>query len=215
MTQPEREQDRRPRLSVGIMGGTFDPIHCGHLAVAEAAAAELRLDSVALLPARCPPHRDPAALTPFEHRLAMIELAISGKSGFFVCTAEADLSCPTYAGDAVRIVRAKLGVDADFHFIAGMDAMTALTSPAAARMHPDLADFIVAERPGWSREKAIEAMPEGFVRHVRFLRTTGPEISSSEIRSRIGGGIPVRGLVPPLVAGYIRRHGLYGHSPAR
>ena len=208
-------------------GGSFDPVHNGHLAVARAARDALAAE-VQLMPAADPPHKPTTAAGAGE-RLAMLELALAGEPGLQVDARELRREGPSWSIDSVHELRAELGADASLALLVGADSFLGL--PTWRRWRELLAQvhLVIAERPGqpldgplppllagaaagrWRRDPAeLAASPAGLLFRLRLpLR---PE-SSSALRQRIASGDPGwAGLVPPAVAAYIRRHGLY-HLP--
>jgi nicotinate-nucleotide adenylyltransferase len=221
----------------GILGGTFDPIHLGHLALADAALEALALDRVLLLPSRVPPHRshEPSA-SPF-HRFAMAALAAAGHPRLMVSDVELLREGPSYTADTLRALHAEGHAPASLYFLTGADAFAEI---ATWREFPgvlNLAHFVVCARPGsplaavaarvpevasrrvtfvGSHERTLPGTPSTDEAHrtrVWFLNTDTPAVSSTEIRAARRAGRPVTGLVPPEVDHYIRRHGLYGAPP--
>jgi nicotinate-nucleotide adenylyltransferase len=206
-----------------LYGGTFDPIHEGHLAVARAARAALNA-RVYFLPAADPPHR-PRAGASAEQRVRMIALAIAGDRGFLVDRRELDRAGPSWTVDSLREVRRQLGPDAPIAWLIGDDAFRELAGWHDWRSLFDLAHFVVAVRPGYSLDGLaaplaqacggrwtsdagqLAQVPSGLL--YRLCLAPHPA-SASGIRRSLTGGRGDRGWLPPLVAEYIRRQGLYG-----
>jgi nicotinate-nucleotide adenylyltransferase len=195
---------------MGILGGTFNPPHRGHLALARHARAELGLDSVLLVPASSSPHK-PAAPDPGgEHRLRMCELLVRDCGGVRACALELRRGGVSYTVDTLTELHAG-HPHAELTLILGADAAVTLPSWREPQTLVRLARLAVAERAGISRERVLESMPEAA---VRFLTMPVIEISSSQCRRRAGGGEPIEDLVGEGVAGYIAQHGLYcGQAP--
>lgn len=204
-------------------GGTFDPVHCGHLAVARAARDALDA-KVALMPAADPPHRPPPGAGA-EHRARMLELALAGEPGLCVDRRELQRTGPSYSVDTLLALRAELGADASVVLLVGADSFRGLPAWHRWRELFGLAHFVVAERPGSPLDRgldeplasaiagrlvetpaALRAAPAG--RIWRLQQPLRPE-SASELRRRIAAGEPWRDWVPAMVAEYIERHGLY------
>lgn len=204
-----RQRTRKP-FRIGILGGTFDPIHNGHLAVARAARRRFRLDLVYFVPCGLPPHKRPQGLSPFLHRFTMVALACAGEPAFIPSLLEAgpDLQGRerSYSIDTVRRLR-RLAPRAQFCFILGADAFLYLPKWKDIRRLVRLCRFIVAPRPG------VEARGVKRVRlprlRVDFLRGVHVEVSASDIRRRVRGGGSARGLVSAPVEDYIRKTKLY------
>jgi nicotinate-nucleotide adenylyltransferase len=209
---------------LGILGGTFDPVHYAHLRLAEEAAEHLGLERVRWIPSGNPGHRA-APRTPGHHRLEMVRLAIRDNARFTLDDAEARSTAPGFTIDTLRRLRAELGADVPVVFIIGADQLHAFHTWRAWRDLFALAHFAVGERPGFPVTR--EALPpevgaehgaraaspaalagEAAGRIVAFPMTQ-LGISASEVRRRIGSGASARYLLPPEVLAYIRAHGLY------
>lgn len=204
-----RQRIRKP-LRIGILGGTFDPVHNGHLAVARAARRRFRLDLVYFIPCGRPPHKDRPGLSPFLHRFTMVALACAGEPAFIPSLLEAgpDLQGKqrSYSVDTIRRLR-RLAPRAELYFILGADAFLYLPKWKHVGRLVRLCDFIVASRPGTDLRKAVREA----LRHARvhFLRGIHVDVSASELRRRAGRGRSLRGLVPTAVEDYIRKMALY------
>ena len=208
-----------------LYGGTFDPVHNGHIAIARAACATLEAD-VHLVPAADPPHRPPPGAAA-GHRAAMLQLALADQPGLLPDLRELARDGRSYSIDTLHGLRAELGVDAPIALLVGADSFLALPTWKSWRELFDLAHFVVASRAGSpldagpppllaaalrGREAtspdALRRQPAG---RVLYLRQPLQPQSATAIRHRIAAGLPWRDLVPPAVADYIRSHGLYGH----
>ena len=184
---------------IAIFGGTFDPPHFGHLALAEWARVELALDRVWFVPAGVPPHKRGAAGTAARHRLAMTRLATRGNPGFRVSPLECRRSGPSYTVDTVRaFARAHPG--ARLHLLMGADTWATFKTWREPGAIARAARLVVALRPGSRRASA---------RRVAWLANPGLDVSSSALRARAARGRSLRYLVPDAVARYIARHRLY------
>lgn len=208
-------------MPVGILGGTFDPVHFGHLRTALEVLQDLRLDEVRLIPCHVPPHRDAPAAAPAQ-RLRMLRAAVEGVPGLRVDERELDRGGISYTVDTLRELRAELGAT-PLVLILGSDAFCGLPSWHAWRELPGLCHFVVAQRPGWDPPAQGEAAallhagasddPEAV--HARgagrVLRRTVTqlEISASRIRAEVGAGRSPRFLVPEAVLNIIEEEGLY------
>jgi nicotinate-nucleotide adenylyltransferase len=198
-------RDSRARR-IGIFGGTFDPPHFGHLALAEWARAELRLDRVLFVPAGRPPHKPRSTASSTAHRLAMTRLAVRGNAAFAVEPLETRRRGPSFTADTVRALAARWP-RASLHLLLGEDMYATFDTwrePEAIAEHAVLA---VALRPGTRTPRRSRAASGG--RGVVWLRNPGLEISSSVLRVRARRGLSLRYLVPDAVARYVARHGLY------
>ncbi|HIE09511.1 MAG TPA: nicotinate-nucleotide adenylyltransferase [Armatimonadetes bacterium] len=194
---------------IGIMGGTFDPIHYGHLVAAEEARWRFDLEVVIFVPAGQPPHKPSEGITDKEHRYNMVVLATCPNPYFLVSRVEIDRPGPSYAIDTVREFKRKLGQDVEIYFITGADAVLEILTWREAERLVELCDFIAATRPGYDLEAMYRELPEKFLKHIHPLPIPGMAISSTEIRRRVREGLPIRYLTPEPVEQYILKHGLY------
>ena len=203
--------------SLGVLGGTFDPIHIAHLALAQEAAESLGLERVLFVPAGTPPHKPGVAITPAADRLAMVELAIAGNDRFEVSRLELDREGPSYTVDTLEALAAARRADtAGLTLILSADAFLGLRSWREPRHVLQLARLAVAPRDGYA-----EAGPDFLATHFpglseRAVFLDGPRIrlSASVLRDRAAAGRSLRYLVPDAVAAYIGDHDLY-RSPRR
>ena len=197
--------------ALGIMGGTFDPIHYGHLVAAEQARVRFRLERVLFVPNHQPPHKKDYPVTPAERRYDMARLATGGHPDFEVSRVELDRPGPSYAVDTVRALRQQLGADVALYFITGADAIAEIRTWRAPEELMQSCDFIAVTRPGCDRaglEQALRALPGA---RVHLLDAVGVDISSTGIRQRVTRGESLRYLTPTPVVRYIANHGLYLH----
>ena len=191
---------------VGLFGGTFNPIHLGHLRVAEEALKQCGLKKVVFLPTGKPPHREVAEGVPGELRYEMVRLAIQGRPGFEVSRLELSCPGPCYTIDTVRTMSARHpeGVA----YILGADAFLEIETWKDWQQLLESCPFIVAPRTGIPREAF--ARPPFTGADVFFLKMEEIDLSSSEIRRAYREGLPTQGLVPRAVDEFIRAHHLYG-----
>lgn len=189
---------------IGVLGGTFDPVHLGHLAAARAAAAALELDRVILVPAGDPYHRD-APVASGEDRLAMIDAAIADDALLATSRVDLDRAGPTYTIDMLRDLRAVHPND-ELVLLLGSDALAALPAWREPRAITELATIAAFARPG--QELQRPDLPGAFV----LLPFEPLPISSTQVRAAIADGRPIDGLVPTPVAAIIRERRLYGAS---
>lgn len=194
---------------VGIMGGTFDPIHLGHLSTAEQARADLRLDEVVFVPAGQPSQK--RETTSAENRYLTTVLATAANPYFSVSRLEIDRQGPTYTVDTLRAMRESRPGDRLF-FITGADAILNILTWKDAQECLELAEFVAATRPGYDLKKLEQ---QDIRRRVVILDVPALAISSTDLRRRFSQGRPVRYLVPREVEEYARKHGLYGTRTAR
>lgn len=210
---------------LGVLGGTFDPVHLGHLAVARVATAALALDGVRFIPAHVPPHRAGPHASAAD-RLAMTALAIEGTPGWSVSDMEIRRAGPSYSYDTLTALAAADHLAASqICFLIGTDAFAEIATWSRYPAVLDLAHFVVVARPGFgigtlrTRVPALaERMttPEGLARgpagatRIVLLEAATPDVSSTAIRARAARGESLEGLVSAPVAQYIRQHALYG-----
>jgi nicotinate-nucleotide adenylyltransferase len=218
-------------MLLGILGGTFDPIHCGHLDAAEAARSSLGLDEIWMLPARVPPLREPP-VAPAWHRFAMVALAVNGRPHFRVSDIELRREGTSYTWDTLQQLHS-LGYNGyEIFFITGVDAILKL---ATWHRYPALLDachFVAVARPGVAASTLADALPEAADRVVAASTPHGisvgaagercriwlvdvptTAVSSTDVRTRAARDEPLDGLVPPMVASHILQHDLY-RSPS-
>lgn len=190
---------------VGVFGGTFDPVHMGHLLMAEEAVERLRLDRLIFLPAGRPAHKRDRSITPVEHRLAMLRLAVRGNARFAVSRVEADQAGVTYTVDSLEKFAAS--ERADLYFVMGQDSLDEFRTWRDPDRILALARLAVVPR-GEIERPSLDAAVR---RRVVFLKPPRIGIAASEIRRRLGRRRTVRYWLPDTVLAYIKRHGLYGH----
>ncbi len=194
------------------MGGTFDPIHHGHLVAAEGARHRYELERVLFVPAACSPHKLGNPVTPGHHRLAMALLATVSNPWFEVSALELERPAPSYAIDTLRALQAEFGPGTELYFITGADAILEILRWKDPESLLRLARFVAAARPGYAPERleAVRAgLPESLRTRVEYLEVPALAISSTDLRRRVREGMPIRYLVPEAVEHYIRKHGLY------
>jgi nicotinate-nucleotide adenylyltransferase len=195
---------------IGIFGGTFDPIHIGHLILAEEARFQLALDCVYLVPAGDPPHKQNRSLTPIKHRLMMAELATADMPGLWVNRVDADRPGPHYANDTVQLLRRQVGAETQFYFLMGMDSLRDLPTWRQPQWLIQQCTLVVLTRHDieidWTHLEA--ALPE-LRERVVLLEMPELEIASHILRERVRSGAPICHQVPRMVETYIVKHGLY------
>lgn len=220
-------------MRIGLFGGTFNPIHRGHLWAASEVKKRFNLDQISLIPAALPPHKAPGQVAKADDRLAMINLAVADFSGFTVSDVELNRSGPSYTIDTIRYFKQSLGEDARIYLIMGLDAFIEIHT---WKSHQELLEqiaFIVIARPGEGYADARQ----GWEVLAAYLKSTlsadyqfgaadacytskgkqpiyirdvqALNISSTKIREKVKKKQSIEGLVPPGVAGYIRLKGLY------
>ena len=188
-------------MRIGILGGTFNPIHIAHLILAEEALSKLRLDKVVFVPTFIPPHKNIEGNVKPKDRLRMTELAIEGNASFGVSTFELDSKKKSYSIDTLKEFRRVYGKDAQLFFITGSDLLKDLFSWKNVNEIFKMSKFIVANRPGYP----VDDVPE----EIDTVVITPIEISSEDIRRRIRDARSIRYLIPEKVRAYIVKHKLY------
>lgn len=205
------------QVQIGVFGGTFDPIHTGHLAVAHAALRRFRLDCIYFVPSGLPPHKSPDRLTPYLHRYTMVALACADNPRFVPSLLEAgrDLAgrSRSYSVDTVRRLRRRWP-NARLYFILGADQFLTLPTWKNYRTLVKLCDLIVAARPGFRLRarrttRIVSQLPAGA--RIHWLTAVHADVSATTVRRRARRGLPLRNLVPLAVDDYIRSLGLYTH----
>jgi nicotinate-nucleotide adenylyltransferase len=199
---------------VGILGGTFDPIHLGHLAAAEAARDCARLDRVLLVPTGQPPHR-PAAHAPPLHRLEMCRLAVAGRKGLEVSDVEVQRTGPSYTADTLRRLRS-LNPGDEHLLVLGWDAAREIRSWHEPEAVLELAPLVILARPGLALPTPDRLVEAGLdPARVQLCGQVTPDIGATQIRRRAAHGENLAGLVDPAVEAYIAAHQLYSLASKR
>ena len=189
------------KIRLGVMGGTFDPIHNGHLVAASEAASAFGLDKVLFVPTGEPWQKQD--ITASEHRLAMTTLAIAGNPLFEISAVDVQRAGPTYTVDTLREIH-ESNPDADVYFITGADSISQIESWKDSSQIWPLAHFVGVTRPGHSLE-----VPKTASGNVSLLEIPALAISSTDIRARVKSGKPIEYLLPNSVIDYIHAHHLY------
>lgn len=198
------------RQRVGIFGGTFDPIHIGHLILAEEARFRLALDRVYLVPVGDPPHKQDRQVTPIAHRLLMTELAVADTDALWVSRVDADRPGPHYTNDTVQLLREEVGADTELYFLMGMDSLRDLPIWRQPQWLIQACTLVVLTRHDIEIDWAsLEAALPGLRRRVLLLDMPELEIASRTLRDRIRAGAPIAHQIPRMVEAYIAKHGLY------
>ncbi len=211
-------------MRIGLLGGTFNPIHCGHLHIAAAVLQQCQLDQVWFVPAKEPPHKPLADDVAFHHRLAMVDVALAAYPDFTSCAIEGERDGPSYSVETLRQLH-DIYPDNVFYFIMGLDSFREL---GVWKDYPRLFDYahiVVAARPGFSgtlkellpvaiagrfcydSDSKILHCDTGF--SLISVTDTSYAVSSTEIRQKLGEGRDVAELIPRAVGDYIKEHGLY------
>jgi nicotinate-nucleotide adenylyltransferase len=199
---------------VGLFGGSFNPIHNGHLIVARAVAERLKLDHVILLPSARPPHKGDRKLLDGENRAALVKLAIIDEPLFEFSDFDLTREGPSYTIDTVMHFRESLGPQAALHWIIGADSLSELTTWHRVRDLVDACRIVTAARPGWDTMdwapfRAMLSDAQVAAIQAGVLPTPRIDISSTDIRRRVREGRSIRYLVPDIVRSYIETNDLY------
>ena len=198
-------------MKLGVLGGTFDPVHRGHLMMAEEARVRLGLARVLLIPAGRPMSKPGRRVTAARHRLAMVRLAADGLPWLEVSAMEVERPGPSYTVDTISALRTQYGPDVEVFFILGWDSLVQLPAWHEPDRLVSLCRLVAVPRPGQIQPDVgeLERAIPGISERVVFLDRPCVDISASAIREAVGRGEPVDHLVPETVAGYIREHRLY------
>jgi nicotinate-nucleotide adenylyltransferase len=231
-------------MNLALFGGTFDPIHRGHVVVARAAAVKFQLKQVRFVPADIPPHKEKAPITSYYHRYAMVSLALAGEKDFVPSLLEAPDTHrdgngrrPSYSIETVRRVKKTLGKSDHLYFLIGMDAFKNIAKWYKPEELLQECDFIVAARPGYSLADVASSLPEklrpdaAVTKLFRKAKMAGPlvlqgatlhmlsetheNVSATQIRAALDRGGALKRLVPDAVAEYIHKEHLYRDRVAR
>lgn len=198
-------------MNIGVMGGTFDPIHNGHLAVAEEVRSRLDLDVILFMPAGQPWLKVDNPVSPAEYRVHMVRLAIADKPYLKLSTVEIERPGATYTVDTMAELQAQLGAENDLFFILGWSSLAELPQWKEPSRLITLCHLVAVPRPGYPRPdlKALEARIPGLSQRVILMDKPEIDISASEIRDRVARGLSITHLVPEPVASYIKEQKLY------
>jgi nicotinate-nucleotide adenylyltransferase len=198
-------------MKKGILGGTFDPIHNGHLVVAEEVRRRLSLDEVIFVPAGCPRLKPAEPLATPEQRVHMVHLAISGRPYYKLSTIEVERPGPSCSVDTVATLRGQLGKEGELYFVLGQDNLAELPRWREPERLVKLCRLVAVPRPGQPLPdlEALEALVPGLAESLIRLEAPHIDISASDIRERVSRRLPIRHLVPEAVASYIEEQGLY------
>jgi nicotinate-nucleotide adenylyltransferase len=202
------------RQRIGLIGGTFDPIHHGHLVIAEEVYAALNLAEVVFIPAGQPPHKPGRAVTAVHHRLNMLELAIATNPHFTCSRVEVERPGPSYLVDTLRFLRTQWGRETALYFIIGWDSLEELHTWYDPPGILALLDHLVAVgRPGYTEiadyNTMLAARLPGIMQRLLVVPVPQLNISSTDLRQRIAEGRPIKYQVPDAIEHYIVKHSLY------
>ncbi|MFH1381674.1 MAG: nicotinate-nucleotide adenylyltransferase [Chloroflexota bacterium] len=198
-------------MNIGVLGGTFDPVHNGHLMVAEEVKARLDLTEVLFVPTGQPWLKTGKAITPAEHRVRMVRLAIEDKPYGKLSTVEVDRRGPSYTVDTMAELQHQYGRGLQLFFILGWDNLAQLPRWREPARLIKICRLVAVPRPGYSLPdlKSLEALIPGLSRSLVLLDKPVIDISASDVRGRVAGGLPIGQLVPRSVGEYIKQHKLY------
>lgn len=200
---------------VGLMGGTFDPIHYGHLLVAEEAREQYQLSEVIFVPNGTPPHKKDYQVSPAQDRYAMVLLATADNPYFGVSREEIERPDPSYSIDTIRAFRQQLGPEVQLYFITGADAVLEILTWRQPENIVAECQLIAAHRPGFDLQKMTTVLGEDLASKVQMLAMPAVDISSTQIRQCVARGQSIRYLTPPAVCNYIRKSCQYKSSRLR
>ncbi len=210
-------QHHRPLANtrrIGVLGGTFDPVHYGHLVIAEEVYDTLRLAEMVFIPAGQPPHKTNEVVTAAEHRLAMLELAIASNPHFSISRVDLDRPGPSYTVDTLRLLRKQWGEQAAIYFVIGWDSLEELlTWHDAAGVLQQLTHLVAVRRPGYNEAEEyrdwLEDRLPGIKQRLLVVEAPQLDISSTDLRVRVAEGRPIKYQTPESVEQYIVQYGLY------
>jgi nicotinate-nucleotide adenylyltransferase len=198
-------------MKIGVLGGTFDPIHNGHLAIAEEARSYLNLNEVIFLPAGQPWMKSDRSISPARHRTAMIALALQARPYFKSSTIEIEHQGPSYSVNSIAELKAQAVEPTDWYFILGWDNLSKIPQWREPAKLIEMCFLAAVPRPGYERPnmKKLEAALPGIAKKVILMDKPRLEISATDIRNKAAQGLPISGLVPEAVEKYIKENGLY------
>ncbi len=213
-TQQHTEQ---PTIHIGVIGGTFDPIHYGHLVIAEEVHSALQLTKVVFIPAGQPPHKAGHAITEVQHRVEMLELALASNPHFSLSRMEIERTGPSYTVDTLRTLREQWGANTALSFIIGWDSLEELhTWYKAAEILTEVTHLVAVRRPGYEEDheynKVLEQRLPGILQRLLVVQAPQLEISATDLRRRVAERRPVKYQTPEAVETYIKENRLYQHT---
>ena len=198
-------------MDIGVLGGTFDPVHWGHLKIAEVAVQRLDLNRILFMPAGEPWLKAEKEIAPSQHRKKMLELAIEGNPRFTISTIELDRPGATYTVETLEMLHAGAGSDTDIYFLMGWDSLLQLPQWKRPLEIIRMCRIVAFTRSGMGPPdlEMLEEKVPGITRNAIILDMPPVDISSSDIRDRVSKGLPIEDLVPESVEEYIRNNRLY------
>lgn len=201
----------RLKKKVGIIGGTFDPIHHGHLMLAEYSRVTFKLEEIVFIPSGNPPHKGEEVVSPINHRYNMTLLAINSNPYFSISTIEVERKGPNYTIDTIEQLK-EINKDVDYYFILGEDSIREIHTWKDYDKLLRICKFIVAPRPYADRKTLVDrvnSLNAKYENSIYILDMPLIEISSTDIRNRLSNGLSIKYLVPEMVEMYIHKHKLY------
>jgi nicotinate-nucleotide adenylyltransferase len=198
-------------MRIGILGGTFDPVHDGHLAIAGEVKEYLNLNEVRFLPAGQPWMKSDRTITPAVHRVEMLRLALASRPDFKLSTMEIEYEGPSYSVDTLAQMKAGVSEPIDWYFIIGWDNLAKMPQWKEPLRLIQMCFLVAVPRPGYDQPnmKILEKAIPGISKKVILMNKPRLDISATEIRKRVAEGTSIAGMVPPAVERYIAEHGLY------
>lgn len=197
---------------IGLLGGTFNPIHYGHLIIAEQIRELCGFDKILFIPSGMPPHKDVTQVTGAQHRLTMVKLAVESNPNFLVSTMEADRKGYTYTIDTLRELRSNYNIETRFYFIIGADNVPELVTWKDFKTVFGMCEFIATYRPGYDTKSTsllIDQLEKDYLAKITLVPMLLIDISSTDIRKRVVEGRSIKYLVPEKVEEYIYKNNLY------
>ncbi|MBA7683487.1 Nicotinate-nucleotide adenylyltransferase [subsurface metagenome] len=198
-------------MNIGVLGGTFDPIHMGHLIVAEGVKIQLDLAEILFVPAGQPWLKVNNYISPIKHRVQMVSLALASKPYFKLSTIEIERAGPSYTVDTIAELRSQIGTGDKLFFILGWDNLVQLPQWREPSRLVEMCPLVAVPRVGYPTPElsSLEAAIPGLSENTILLNTPQIDISASQIRDRVAQGLSIRNLVPEPVERYIAQHKLY------
>jgi len=207
-------KEKKQGLRLGIMGGTFNPIHHGHLVMAEEVRNKFALDKVIFVPTGNPPHKQISELVSAQDRYLMTVLATMTNLYFEVSNLEIEREGVSYTIDTIKEFKKVYGKNTKIYFITGADAILSIFTWKNMEDLLESCSFIAATRPGYCLDELktkIEAINPAYIKHIHLVEVPGVAVSSTDVRERIRDGKPIKYLMPETVESYIIKNKLYQH----
>ena len=195
---------------IGVIGGTFDPIHYGHLAAAEEARVRVNLEKVLFVVALLPPHKLDEDVTPVEHRLAMVRLGIASNPHFEISLVDVDRPGPSFTVDTISMLQEQWGPDTELFFVMGLDSLVEVPTWHQPERLIRLCHLVAVSRPRFEVDmRQLEVSVPGISSRVEIIEMPEVDISSSDLQRRVHEGLPIKYQVPEEVESYISKFRLY------